>query len=450
VLDGRSLLAGRAEFMPNRCGKTERIISLIIVLIVVLFGDQAHSTLPAHVSPGFSSQASAVGDEGAGDTGWQPVQMGEKRSSVSPEARDHIRQSIAAVGIIWVRDPADSSTPNSWRRGSGVIVRGDGIVVTSYHVITQGKSDRLYEEVFFSLPGKAAAGADASSRYRLKVALINKSYDLALLRIVSESEGKPSPAPVAFPSIEIGDSRAIREMDDLIVIGFPEKGGSTVTVNAGMVEGKDILGDWIKTDARLIHGNSGGAAVNTEGKLIGIPTKIVSDEKRLDTNGDGFPDEVRSFGEIGFLRPSLLVALMLGQLPDTELAPVQAGPRPDGSLPAQRQGNSASAQFKPQLMPSVPTVFVRGIIKSANDMSPIAGVRVGLVPPGSEDVTPKNLLTWGSTNSDGKFELNNPVPPGRYILKAKSLRYEAVTRDIEIVQGSPQIVIEMRLSKYNQ
>ncbi|MFP5261289.1 MAG: trypsin-like peptidase domain-containing protein [Blastocatellia bacterium] len=434
--------------MPNRCPGTGRFISPVIVLTVVLFGHQAHGILRVHAGPEFSSQASGIVGEGAG--GPRPGQAGEKRASVSPEARDRIRQGIAAVGIIWVRDPADSSTPNSWRRGSGVIIRNDGIVVTSYHVITQGKSDRLYEEVFFSLPGNGGVGADTSGRYRLQVALINKSYDLALLRIVSESGVKPSPEPATFPSIEIGDSNTVRELDDLIVIGFPEKGGSTVTVNAGMVEGKDILGDWIKTDARLIHGNSGGAAVNTEGKLIGIPTKIVSDEKRLDTDGDGFPDEVRSFGEIGFLRPSLLVALMLGQLNDAPLAHAQAGPRPAASSPYQRKGSPASPQFEPRLMPSTPTVVVRGVIKSANELRPIAGVRVGLIPLGSNDVSPNNLLTWGSTNSDGEFELNNPVPPGRYTLRAKSLRYEAVTRDIAIFQGGPRIIIEMRLSKYNQ
>ena len=82
-----------------------------------------------------------------------------------------------------------------------------------------------------------------------------------------------------MPAIEIADSRSVRELDDLAIIGYPEKGGSTVTVNLGTVEGKDILENWIKTDARLIHGNSGGAAVNSRGKLIGIPTKVVVDRQ---------------------------------------------------------------------------------------------------------------------------------------------------------------------------
>ena len=94
----------------------------------------------------------------------------------------------------------------------------------------------------------------------------------------------------------------------------------TVTISPGVVEGKDILGNWIKTDARVIHGNSGGAAVNSEGKLVGIPTKVVADEQPIDTDGDGFPDDYRRYGAVGFLRPSYLVVDMLTRV-DSKDAP---------------------------------------------------------------------------------------------------------------------------------
>jgi len=410
--------------MPDEKVGSKRLILIIALLIVAL--------------PCVVSSAKQAG------------QSGDKKPTMSPESRERIRQVIASVGIIWVRDPADPSTPNPWRRGSGVVIRNDGVVVTNYHVIIQDKPERLYEDIRFSLPGKATVDAAMLKPYRLRIALIDKGSDLALLRIVADNEGKPLPESVRFPSIEMGDSRAVRELDDLFIIGFPEKGGSTVTINPGLVEGKDILGNWIKTDARLIHGNSGGAAVNSEGKLIGIPTKIVSDQKRIDTDGDGFPDETRSFGEIGFLRPSLLVALMLAQLDDPQLASGRADIRSNVSPPTQSKRNNGSTQPGPQFVPPATAVVVRGIIKSASDASPIAGARVGLVPIGSEDVTVKNLLTWGSTNSDGKFELNNPVPPGRYMLRARSLRHEVFTREVEIVRGGSHIVIEMRLLQGNQ
>src|SRR5207244_9550044 len=137
--------------------------------------------------------------------------------------------------------------------------------------------------------------------------IVSNECDLALLRVESDATGKPLPRSFTFPSIEIGDSRKIKLLEDLFIIGFPEKGGSTVTVNRGVVEGRDLLGNWIKTDARVIHGNSGGAAVTSDGKLVGIPTKVVADEQPIDKDGDGFPDDYRRYGAVGFLRPAYLI-----------------------------------------------------------------------------------------------------------------------------------------------
>jgi S1-C subfamily serine protease len=154
--------------------------------------------------------------------------------------------------------PAQAPRP----RGSGVVVRSDGVIVTNLHVIAHDDSPALYGELFFNLPEAGMAAQSATRRYRLKPVLIKKEYDLALLRIVSDPDVQPSPPTDSLPAIQFGDSRAIRLLDKLVIIGFPQGGGGSVTVNEGVVEGKDIVGNWIKTTARLIHGNSGGAAVD--------------------------------------------------------------------------------------------------------------------------------------------------------------------------------------------
>jgi len=302
-------------------------------------------------------------------------------------------------------------------------VRGDGVLVTNYHVITNPRTSRAYDEIFLSL---SSDGDTASSlvRYRLRPLLINKEYDLALLRVDSDAAGKPVPKSFTFPSIEMGDSRKIRPLEDLFIIGFPEKGGSTITVNRGVVEGKDILANWIKTGARVIHGNSGGAAVNSEGRLIGIPTKVVADEQPVDTDGDGFPDDTKRYGAVGFLRPSHLVAEMIAQLSD---------------------GNSENqpAPSAPRMAESSTWITVRGMVKSAASGKPVAGALIGLLPLGESTITESTLLTWGSTNSEGAFKLNRPVPPGRYTLKAKAFANQPYSSDVEIGPGAALLIIEM-------
>ncbi len=366
-----------------------------------------------------------------------PGKKSVRARNLTPEARAQIRQAVSAVGMILIRSANDPRNPEPKPRGSGVIVRSDGVVVTNYHVIADDSTNHFYPEIFFNLASSGAEATSTSHRYRLKPILTSKDYDLALLRIESDSEGNLVPGSMVFPTIELGDSKSVELLDDLTIIGFPEKGGLTVTVNPGVVEGKDILGNWIKTDARVIHGNSGGAAVNNQGKLVGIPTKVYADARPIDKNGDGFPDEVQQYGAVGFLRPSNLVAAMLGQLDNSDMSAAPARPAaPDRRL----------SSVVPKELPSTPGVEVRGIVRTIPGGKVLAGVRVGLIPLGSDTVTKDNLLTWGGTNADGEFVLNQPVPPGRYTLKATALGFKPYSSDVEIGTEITRILIEMQPS----
>jgi S1-C subfamily serine protease len=361
------------------------------------------------------------------------IQSPDKETRLSPESRIRIRQAIAAVGLLLVRNGGDEPEPRP--RGSAVVVRADGLIVTNSHVITDARSARLYEEIFF-VPSSNAQAAAPSNVYRLKPLLINRNYDLALLRIESDREGKAIPRPAAFPAVEMGDSRAIELLEDLIIVGYPEKGGATVTLSTGFVEGKDTIKNWIKTDARVIHGNSGGAAVNSEGKLIGIPTKVEADVQPVDSNGDGSPEGFRRYGAVGFLRPAYLVVAMIAELtnPSAAQSSDPVAPKP----PAPK-----SAMTRPQAQGEI---TVRGVVRSQANGKPIAGALVGIIPLGTTKVTEENLLAWGNTNTTGLFSLNNLIPPGKYTLKATALGHAPYSREIEISQDSPLLVIEMRSS----
>ncbi len=349
-----------------------------------------------------------------------PQQQPKKELHLSATARARIRKAVASVGQILVRNFGDPAGQSPRPRGSGVVVRADGVVVTNAHVIFDSKTGRLYDEILLSL---SADGSPQSKRYRLKMLVANKADDLALLRVELVAPAR-SKRPV-FPAIEIGDSKNIGLLDDIVIIGYPEKGGSDVTVNRGTVEGKDALGKWIKTDARLIHGNSGGAAVSLDGKLIGIPTKVIADDQRIDRDGDGHPDAYRQYGAVGFLRPADMVSAMLAGTSD-ESSPIASTSKPS-----------------PPPDPAV-TLVVLGVVRSA-DGQPIAGAVIGLVRAG-EEVREENLLAWGSTNPDGKFKLNNPIPAGRYTLRAKALGYLPYSRDIQMTGNASELLIEMRAS----
>ncbi|HVF90997.1 MAG TPA: trypsin-like peptidase domain-containing protein [Blastocatellia bacterium] len=359
------------------------------------------------------------------------AQASEKRPGLSADARARARKAVTSVGLVLVRRSTDSPAEKPRPRGSAVVIRKDGTVATNYHVIVEDKSGRPYDEIYFSLP--AGETQQNPVLYRLEPLLMERRYDLALLRVVKDSSGRAASELSGFPVLEIGDSRGVKLLDDLVIIGFPEKGGTSVTVNTGIVEGTDVLENWIKTDARLIHGNSGGAAIDSDGKLIGIPTKVVADRQPVDKNGDGFPDEFRFYGAVGFLRPAHLLADMLEQFESRGKFPAAA----PNTAPVQASQGAIAAPKQ--------SILIRGIIKSARDGKPIAGARVGLTPAGSEEVSVENLLSWGGSNGEGAFSLNRPVPAGRYTLIVRAFKYEAYAREVDL-DGETQLVIEMRPS----
>jgi S1-C subfamily serine protease len=187
---------------------------------------------------------------------------------------------------------------NPFAGGSGGVIDPRGYILTNYHVV-EGSSGLLIgiNAVDENKPAEFAYLAEPVS--------MDPDLDLALLRIVSDEDGQPLPAEISLPTLPIGDSDAVRIGDDVIILGFPDIGGETLTLTSGSVSGftEDILGHirgWIKTDAEISPGNSGGVAVNEEGELIGIPTYVSSEERTL--------------GRLGGLRPIVLARPLLDQI----------------------------------------------------------------------------------------------------------------------------------------
>ncbi len=343
-----------------------------------------------------------------------------------------LKQALNCVGLIMVRNKGDEvAVP----RGSGVIISKDGIIATNYHVVREDNQDRLFDEMIFSLPEVGMpATADSAKRFKVQVVQKSKDNDLALLRVIADQTGKPIDKSQSFQAVELGDSSKVELMDNLVIVGFPATGGLTVTTNAGVVQGKDLIENWIKTDARLLHGNSGGAAIDDKGRLIGIPTKVEVDRllvKRGSPNT--YSKDSEQVYAIGYLRPSNLIAKMLETLRYLEAKPTMTSGVGDNT-----------ANETPQF------INLKGIIKSSSDGILIAGARVGLVSADSEEITAESLLSWGSSNGEGKFELNRPVAVGKYKLRVRAIGFELLTREIYISQNQEPIVIELKKTQSNK
>jgi hypothetical protein len=105
--------------------------------------------------------------------------------------------------------------------------------------------------------------------------------DFALLKCTRDNTGLPlSEDAHVFPYyVRLGDSnKDINVGNELYTIGYPDYAFGSVNCSRGMVTNIISSQDLppqrllIGTDAEISAGNSGGAAINREGKLIGVPT----------------------------------------------------------------------------------------------------------------------------------------------------------------------------------
>lgn len=340
-----------------------------------------------------------------------------------------LKQALNCVGLIMVRNKGDASE-QPVPRGSGVIISKDGIIATNYHVVREDNQDRLFDEITFSLPevGMPATSV-AAKRFIVQVVQKSKDNDLALLKIIADQTGKPLDKNTVFQTVDFGDSSKVELMDTLVIIGFPATGGLTVTTNAGIVQGKDLMENWIKTDARLLHGNSGGAAIDDKGRLIGIPTKVEVDRPLVKkASPNNYSKDIEEVYAIGYLRPANLIAKMLETLRYHESKPT--------NINSIVGSNTASEGPR--------DIIVRGVLKSTPDGLLIAGAIVGLVSVDSEEITVESIISYGKTNGEGKFELSPPVAAGKYKLRVKATGFALLTKEIEISEKQEPIVIEIK------
>ncbi len=155
--------------------------------------------------------------------------------------------------------------PEQRASGSGVIISDDGFIVTNNHVVQNA------DEITVTLSNKRT--------YKAKVMGSDPSYDLAVIKV--EASG--------LPYLVYGNSDDVKIGQWVLAIGYPLNLETTVT--AGIVSAKarslglnkDKTGNpggavesFIQTDAAVNMGNSGGALINTEGRLIGINSAIAS------------------------------------------------------------------------------------------------------------------------------------------------------------------------------
>jgi S1-C subfamily serine protease len=149
---------------------------------------------------------------------------------------------------------------NAGGHGAGTIWQADGLIVTNAHVV-----ERTHNPVV-SLPDGAKVAA--------RILATSDTHDLAVLMV--EANG--------LPTIPVGNSRALRAGDWVIAVGHPwgvrgaATGGVVVSTHEALPEIRSHHEDWLAMSLHLRPGHSGGAVIDSEGRLVGINTLMAGPE----------------------------------------------------------------------------------------------------------------------------------------------------------------------------
>lgn len=197
--------------------------------------------------------------------GSQPFRGGQPSSYA-----DAVDIAAPAVANIYTRRIESGNGSGRFRVntsvGSAVVIDPEGYLVTNYHVVS------LANEIRIQLADGRIANPELIG--------VDAETDLALLKLDLGT----------VPAIPLGRSDQLRVGDVVLAIGNPY--GLSKTVTQGIVSatgrGAGLLTfeNFIQTDAAINEGNSGGALINTSGRLIGINTAVLTQD--ASTEGIGF------------------------------------------------------------------------------------------------------------------------------------------------------------------
>ena len=144
--------------------------------------------------------------------------------------------------------------------GSGVIISPDGYIVTNNHVVENA--------------GQVEVTLFDNRKFQAEVIGTDPQTDMAVLKIDAHH----------LPTLEYSDSDHARVGEWVMAVGNPFDLTSTVTAgiisakgrNINVISGSRSIEAFIQTDAAVNPGNSGGALVDANGKLLGINTAIAT------------------------------------------------------------------------------------------------------------------------------------------------------------------------------
>ncbi|MEJ7597325.1 MAG: trypsin-like peptidase domain-containing protein, partial [Kofleriaceae bacterium] len=346
----------------------------------------------------------------------------QTRSLAQRKQPGPVAEAFASTVMIVVADLIDGRL-RARGGGSGVVVGTDGSMLTNYHVI-HDKEGRLHDLFVIGRFGARDRAPQLVCAGRPSRSKLQRETDLALIKCDTDLDGR-----MWTPPHEVVRERRktdVRIGQKLWVLGYPDVGGGGLTISSGEVTGWSGTDgsagrDFIKTEASISRGNSGGPVIDDEGKLVGIAS---GSRFKLFTDG-----RIKEISQAGLVRP-ITSADCLISIASIGWTPLE------GSNDCELQPGAVEA-------PAGGIEIASTVIDAANSV-PVQDALVMVFRPGvaagAVDVNrlDDQVLAWGRSNSLGEVKLRQPVPaPGTYTVMVVARGYEPLIGQVRLDDKTP-------------
>jgi serine protease Do len=169
--------------------------------------------------------------------------------------------------------------------GSGIIIASDGWIVTNAHVVQGARriQVRLDQRAAISA---ARNGGSHHALFEAKLQMADRDSDLAVLKIDATD----------LPTLELSDSSDLKQGQLVLAFGSPLGFDNSVSMGVVSSVARQVDPDsptiYVQTDAAINPGNSGGPLVDTNGRVVGINTLILTQSGGSEGIGLAIPSNV--------------------------------------------------------------------------------------------------------------------------------------------------------------
>lgn len=200
----------------------------------------------------------------------------EQISTAFQALAKRVSPTVVKVLAIGYRPLDDEEDPNSLTTrqqssGSGVIVDPNGYIITNAHVILGAERVQvLLPAMDEENPKKGSIIRPQGRRLRADIVGIDLETDLAVLKVPAKN----------LPALELGDSETVEQGQLVLALGSPLGLENSVSMGVVSAKARQLRADdtmiYIQTDAPINPGSSGGPLIDTQGRVIGINTLLLT------------------------------------------------------------------------------------------------------------------------------------------------------------------------------